>query len=137
MFKIYFTCCRVFDSSKQDTWGVNRTIAITFSPLNVTIITPENNSLFFVNYVDLTWLVSRPFNFAAYSLDGAANVTLPFIIINKTQAEAFYSFAVDASDDSGNGHNGVVTNAIHNASASAFEFNGDNASITVGCIDRE
>ncbi|MFH1308275.1 MAG: LamG-like jellyroll fold domain-containing protein [archaeon] len=56
-----------------------------------------------------------------------------------TGLEAYYSFDVDANDDTGNGHNGVVTGATHLISSGklngAYSFNGPSLSNCINIAD--
>jgi PKD repeat protein len=81
--------------------GVGGTVVIGNPPPVIEVISPQNASNIKTNAVNLTVAVSKPVSWIAYSLDGAANVTIPTNTIVLQMSDGQHNIIVYATDTVG------------------------------------
>ena len=81
--------------------GVGGTVVIGNPPPVIDVISPQNASYIKTNAVNLTIAVSKPVSWAAYSLDGAANVSITSNTVILQMSDGQHNIIVYATDTVG------------------------------------
>jgi PKD repeat protein len=76
-------------------------LTATTVPLNISIMSPENTT-YAISEIPLTFTVNAPISWAAYSLDGGANVTTAGNATLTNLAEGSHNIVVYANNTAGN-----------------------------------